>query len=258
MPLGPVAREASWRSGYAEDCKSLHPGSIPGEASKLPLSLRTLHPARRVARWPVRTRIRHRCIRMAPSADMRRGSALPCVGRSTRVLRAMRASAVGLPEAAVARGPRPPQRSAATLRFGACQPLRPCVDTPSRSPIAQLVEQATVNRLVAGSSPARGATKLPHRPVDLGNTPIPRLHCAAVRCLDGPRSSQDVPIICPAIIGPGRRRRMSGESAPLCRVRAVEPIGLRPDRPRIRPVRSMSRMRGVIGAHCDRAARLVR
>ena len=29
----PGAR-ASWRSGYAEDCKSLHPGSIPGEASK--------------------------------------------------------------------------------------------------------------------------------------------------------------------------------------------------------------------------------
>ncbi len=27
------AVEASWRSGYAEDCKSLHPGSIPGEAS---------------------------------------------------------------------------------------------------------------------------------------------------------------------------------------------------------------------------------
>ena len=26
-------RTASWRSGYAEDCKSLHPGSIPGEAS---------------------------------------------------------------------------------------------------------------------------------------------------------------------------------------------------------------------------------
>lgn len=26
--------EASWRSGYAEDCKSLNPGSIPGEASK--------------------------------------------------------------------------------------------------------------------------------------------------------------------------------------------------------------------------------
>jgi protein-L-isoaspartate(D-aspartate) O-methyltransferase len=25
---------ASWRNGYAEDCKSLHPGSIPGEASK--------------------------------------------------------------------------------------------------------------------------------------------------------------------------------------------------------------------------------
>jgi len=28
-----LALSASWRSGYAEDCKSLHPGSIPGEAS---------------------------------------------------------------------------------------------------------------------------------------------------------------------------------------------------------------------------------
>ncbi len=35
--------EASWRSGYAEDCKSLHPGSIPGEASKdLPAAHRIL------------------------------------------------------------------------------------------------------------------------------------------------------------------------------------------------------------------------
>lgn len=25
---------ASWRSGYAEDCKSLYPGSSPGEASR--------------------------------------------------------------------------------------------------------------------------------------------------------------------------------------------------------------------------------
>ena len=32
VPTAPY--EASWRSGYAEDCKSLHPGSIPGEASK--------------------------------------------------------------------------------------------------------------------------------------------------------------------------------------------------------------------------------
>jgi hypothetical protein len=30
---GAALRTASWRSGYAEDCKSLHPGSIPGEAS---------------------------------------------------------------------------------------------------------------------------------------------------------------------------------------------------------------------------------
>ena len=27
--------KASWRSGYAEDCKSLHPSSILGEASIL-------------------------------------------------------------------------------------------------------------------------------------------------------------------------------------------------------------------------------
>ena len=27
-------KRASWRSGYAADCKSVHPGSIPGEASK--------------------------------------------------------------------------------------------------------------------------------------------------------------------------------------------------------------------------------
>ena len=35
--FGGAPVEASWRSGYAEDCKSLHPGSIPGEAS-IPLS----------------------------------------------------------------------------------------------------------------------------------------------------------------------------------------------------------------------------
>src|SRR5664279_4215638 len=27
--------EATWRSGYAADCKSVHPGSIPGVASSL-------------------------------------------------------------------------------------------------------------------------------------------------------------------------------------------------------------------------------
>ena len=30
-----IAAMASWRSGYAEDCKSLYPGSIPGDASIL-------------------------------------------------------------------------------------------------------------------------------------------------------------------------------------------------------------------------------
>lgn len=38
-----AAAEASWRSGYAEDCKSLHPGSIPGEASILPDQINPLH-----------------------------------------------------------------------------------------------------------------------------------------------------------------------------------------------------------------------
>src|ERR1700730_154126 len=39
------------------------------------------------------------------------------------------------------------------------QGLRPRRRTPS-SPVAQLVERAAVNRLVAGSSPARGANKI--------------------------------------------------------------------------------------------------
>ena len=68
---------ATWRNGYAEDCKSLYPGSIPGVASKKNLVL---------------------------------------------VLKKSK------------------------LRF-------------LHSSVAQLVEQLTVNQLVAGSSPARGAKK---------------------------------------------------------------------------------------------------
>ena len=30
---------ATWRNGYAEDCKSLYPGSIPGVASKIILEI---------------------------------------------------------------------------------------------------------------------------------------------------------------------------------------------------------------------------
>ena len=66
---------ATWRNGYAEDCKSLYPGSIPGVASKKNLVL-TIKKSK--------------------------------------------------------------------LRF-------------LHSSVAQLVEQLTVNQLVAGSSPARGA-----------------------------------------------------------------------------------------------------
>ena len=32
-------KRATWRNGYAEDCKSLYPGSIPGVASKKNLVL---------------------------------------------------------------------------------------------------------------------------------------------------------------------------------------------------------------------------
>ena len=45
-PIAPGARHgysshlklAPWRSGYAADCKSVHPGSIPGGASKASLT----------------------------------------------------------------------------------------------------------------------------------------------------------------------------------------------------------------------------
>ena len=67
---------ATWRNGYAEDCKSLYPGSIPGVASKKNLVLVT---------------------------------------------------------------------KKSKLAF-------------LHSSVAQLVEQLTVNQLVAGSSPARGAS----------------------------------------------------------------------------------------------------
>ncbi len=68
---------ATWRNGYAEDCKSLYPGSIPGVASKKNLVL---------------------VIKESKLAFL-------------------------------------------------------------HSSVAQLVEQLTVNQLVAGSSPARGAKK---------------------------------------------------------------------------------------------------
>ena len=70
---------ATWRNGYAEDCKSLYPGSIPGVASKKNLVL--------------------------------------------------------------------------VLKKSKLRSLY--------SSVAQLVEQLTVNQLVAGSSPARGAKNYP-------------------------------------------------------------------------------------------------
>ena len=70
---------ATWRNGYAEDCKSLYPGSIPGVASKKNLVLAL-------------------------------------------------------------------KKSKLSFLY---------------SSVAQLVEQLTVNQLVAGSSPARGAKNYP-------------------------------------------------------------------------------------------------
>ena len=79
---------ATWRNGYAEDCKSLYPGSIPGVASKKNLVLVT---------------------------------------------------------------------KKSKLAF-------------LHSSVAQLVEQLTVNQLVAGSSPARGAKNYPTFDILLSET----------------------------------------------------------------------------------------
>src|SRR5690606_8652050 len=43
--------EASWRSGDAEDCKSLHPGSIPGEASNFRFPVRFPNTQREIRRF---------------------------------------------------------------------------------------------------------------------------------------------------------------------------------------------------------------
>ena len=83
FPYKPRSVEASWRSGYAEDCKSLHPSSILGEASNFP--------------------------------------------------------------------PR------GKNKFRVCALNFICYSAATYSLIAQLVEHSTVNRIVAGSSPARGA-----------------------------------------------------------------------------------------------------
>ena len=39
-----IQDEATWRSGYVPDCKSVYPGSIPGVASNFPKSDATLSP----------------------------------------------------------------------------------------------------------------------------------------------------------------------------------------------------------------------
>ena len=53
IPYKPHSK-ASWRSGHAEDCKSLHPGSIPGEASK-----KSIYEIRDLRACPARQFVQH-------------------------------------------------------------------------------------------------------------------------------------------------------------------------------------------------------
>jgi hypothetical protein len=150
----PNRREASWRSGDAEDCKSLHPGSIPGEASRIPGSDRN----RTIFRIPLGLTSR------LPTRSMVCLSSLEDTPPSPKRL----CGSLWLPPSSLGLG------------FHTFQPIRPACGvfstrwrrctiewvtvggyTPASnrcSLIAQLVEHSTVNRMVAGSSPAQGAS----------------------------------------------------------------------------------------------------
>ena len=65
-------------------------------------------------------------------------------------------------------GPASPKRTTGDLVL--CKPERLCYTLPAREPLFRLflgssaVEHSTVNRMVAGSNPARGASKISHLP----------------------------------------------------------------------------------------------
>ena len=110
---------ATWRSGYAAVCKTVYPGSIPGVAS----SFR----CRAVSAWrPIPGRpLRHR-------AEGRPGEAAGHPGTGKLALSAL------------------------------LKPVRLCYSNELAAsaavfPGSSAVEQPAVNRLVAGSNPARGA-----------------------------------------------------------------------------------------------------
>ncbi len=115
-----------------------------------------------------------------PGFKERRPHRLPGVGRTTRgrgvISRARPGSATGFRRQNRAQGGRNeparkiPSRAENPLRTP-CAPSPPWVEVPPRSPIAQLVEQATVNRLVAGSSPAREPSLFRTVPAHAGRTP---------------------------------------------------------------------------------------
>ncbi len=130
---------ATWRRGYAPVCKTGYAGSIPAVAS---------------------TRLRQGSDAVRPSPGGSRARALAKTGKVPR-------SAASAWQADMMRRlPAEASAKAGGSRFAKALSL--CYtpfarDAACHSPVAQLVEQATVNRFVAGSSPARGATSFPFK-----------------------------------------------------------------------------------------------
>ncbi len=198
-------RMASWRSGYAEDCKSLHPGSIPGEASTFPPPSRSFRRHQGVEARPA-TRDGHghapagsahpravdgqdhESYGQHPDAeDRQEAEDAACDEGPAEHLTAQRRArqAVGPPEIVVRKaafgglaasgagvmGPVMGARCPAFNRTGAEKTHRATIGpwqgrntcairaalTTSVILGSSVVEQPAVNRLVAGSNPARGA-----------------------------------------------------------------------------------------------------
>ena len=127
---------ASWRSGYAEDCKSLHPGSIPGVASTLaPKSSNKIKRLLTVVGHPLRVFLEDTHHYPTPwGRDQTRPLFFGLIPPNAR----------GKP------------RKLGENFFWSCQTRR------ARHRVlflgSSVVEQSAVNRLVGGSSPSRGAT----------------------------------------------------------------------------------------------------
>src|SRR5665213_316958 len=132
---------ATWRSGYAEDCKSLHPGSIPGVASTQP------SPAEAAG--------------FGEQGLLRPAGFGWQAGRKTRRLPAI---AVRRRQAIFDHaGTHPLTPLLGARPYMLCKAGRLCYRPPELNgsalfPGSSAVEHSTVNRMVAGSIPAQGAT----------------------------------------------------------------------------------------------------